>query len=72
MLKDLKAKFGFKPLNVERRVLVVSSEDMKPTMFSTMQEPPKADGKEEGVVNFSRNNGMHFVRRLLCGSIKMF
>ena len=30
MLKDLKAKFGFKPL-VKKIALVVSSEDIEPT-----------------------------------------
>ena len=36
MLRDLKAKFGFKSL-VERRVLVVSSEGMEPTTFDSMR-----------------------------------
>ena len=32
-LKDLKVKFGFKPL-VERRALVISSEDMELPLFA--------------------------------------
>ena len=36
-LKDQKAKFGFKPL-VERKVLVVSSEGMEPSMFGSIRE----------------------------------
>ena len=40
-LKDLKAKFGFKLLKIERRALVVSLEDMEPTTFSSMREATK-------------------------------
>ena len=33
-LKELKAKFGFKPM-YERRTLVISLEDMEPTTFDS-------------------------------------
>ena len=33
-LKDLKAKFGFKPM-YDRRTAVISSEDMEPTTFNS-------------------------------------
>ena len=33
-LKDLKAKFGFKPM-YDRRTVVISSEDMEPTTFDS-------------------------------------
>ena len=58
-LRDLKAKFGFKPL-VERRVLVVSSEGMDPTKFDSMKKATKAIGVEEGVIRYVRNNGRDF------------
>ena len=47
--KDLKAKFGFKPL-VERRALMVSSEGMEPTKFSSMRKVAKAIRVGEGVI----------------------
>ena len=40
-LRDLKAKFSFKPL-VERRALAVSSEGMEPTKFDSMRKAAKA------------------------------
>ena len=52
MLKDLKAKFGFKPLKV-RIALVVSLEDMEPTRFDFIRE----------ATSYVRNNGRDFVRR---------
>ena len=36
-LRELEAKFGFKPL-VKRRVLVVSLEGMEPTKFNSMRK----------------------------------
>ena len=55
-LKDLKAKFGFKPL-IERRALVVSSNDMEPTKFDSMRNYAKFIGVGEGVIRYVRNNG---------------
>ena len=40
-LRDLKAKFGFKPL-VKRRVLIVSLEDMEPAKLDSMRKATKA------------------------------
>ena len=51
-LRDLKAKFGLKPL-VERRALVVSSEGMKPTKFDSMRKAAKAIGIGEGLSSLS-------------------
>ena len=45
--KDLKAKFGFKPL-IERRVLVVSLNDMEPTKFDSVGKAAKSVGVGEG------------------------
>ena len=36
-LKELKAKFGFKPM-YDRRTLVISSNDMEPTEFDSMRK----------------------------------
>ena len=36
-LKELKAKFGFKPMH-DRRELVISSEDIEPTTFDSMRK----------------------------------
>ena len=49
-LKDMKPKFGFKPLKAQRIVLVVSSEDMEPTRFDSMRKAGKAIGMEERVI----------------------
>ena len=40
-LKELKAKFGFKPM-YDRRMLVISSEDMEPTTFDCLRKAAKA------------------------------
>ena len=40
-LKELKAKFGFKPM-YDRRMLVISSEDMEPTTFDSLRKAAKA------------------------------
>ena len=69
--KDLKAKFGFKPL-VERIALVVSSEDMKTTKFDSMRKATKAIGMGEGAIRYARNNRRDFMRRFEVGSIKVF
>ena len=42
-LKELKAKFGFKPM-YDRRTLVISSEDMEPTTFDSLRKAAKAIG----------------------------
>ena len=40
-LKELKSKFGFKPM-YDRRTLAISSEDMEPTEFDSMRKSDKA------------------------------
>ena len=61
-LKDLKAKFSLKPL-VERRVLLVPSNDMEPTKFDSMRKAAKSIGVVEGVIRYARNNGRDFVQK---------
>ena len=67
-LKDLKVKFGFKPL-VKRRVLVVSLEDMEPTMFGSMREATKAISVGEDIIRYVRNSGRNSIRRFGAGNI---
>ena len=54
-LKELKAKFGFKPM-CDRRMLVSSSKDMEPTEFDSTRKAAKAIGVGEGVIRYARNN----------------
>ena len=42
-LKDLKAKFGFKPM-YDRCTLMISSEGMSPTTFDSLRKASKATG----------------------------
>ena len=71
MSKDLKAMFGFKPLKV-RIVLVVSSEGMEATTFSSMRETMKAIGMGEKVIRYTKNNGRDFMSRFESRSIWVF
>ena len=71
MLKDLKAKFGCKPL-VERRALVVSSEDVKPTTFGSMREATKVIGVGEGAIRYASNNRRHFMKKFEGASVRVF
>ena len=48
-LKDLKAKFGFKPM-YDRRTLTISSEDLEPTAFDSLTKASKATGISYGVL----------------------
>ena len=60
-LKELKAKFGFKPM-YDRRALVISSKDMEPTEFDSMRKAAKAISVREGVNRYARNNGRDFLK----------
>ena len=70
--KDLKAMFGLKPLKADRKVLVVSLEDMKPTTFSSMREATRAIDMGERVSRCARNNGKDFTKRFEGGNIMVF
>ena len=61
-LKELKAKFGFKPVYDRRRTSVISSKDMKPTEFESMRKAAKAIGIGQGVIRYVRNNGRNFLK----------
>ena len=71
VLRDLMAKFSFKPL-VKRRVLVVSSEGMEPATFDCMRKAAKAIGVGEGVIRYASNNGRDFVNRSVDENIRVF
>ena len=72
MSKDLKVKSGFKPLTANRKVLVVSLEDMEPTTFGSMREATRAIGVGGRVIKYVRNNGKDFVRQSGGRSFRVF
>ena len=76
MLKDLKAKFGFKPL-VERGALVVSSNDMESTEFLSIREAAKAIGVgerawEKGSLGIQGTMGEISRRKLRAEALRCF
>ena len=60
-LKELKTKFGFKPM-YNRRTLRISSKDMEPIEFDSIRKVAKAIGVGEGVIRYARNNGTDFLK----------
>ena len=70
-LKDLKSRFGCKPL-IKRRVLVVSSNDMEPTKFDSIRKAAKSIRVVEGVIRSARNNGRDFVKKFEGKRVKVF
>ena len=61
-LKDLKAKFGFKPMYV-RRTLPISSEDMDPTTFNSLRQAASSIGISYGVLIYAKNKERNFVKK---------
>ena len=70
-LRDLKAMFGFKSLN-ERIGLVISAEDMEPTMFNSISQAAKFIGVEEPVIRYARKKGRDSFKRTVDGHTKIF
>ena len=60
-LKDLKAKFGFKPI-YNRRTLMISSKDLEPTTFDSLRKASKATGISYGVLIYGKNKERNFVK----------
>ena len=60
-LKDLKAKFGFKPM-YDRRTLTISSEDMSPTTFDSLRKAASSTGISYGVLIYAKNKERNFVK----------
>ena len=61
-LKELKAKFGFKPM-YDRRTLVISSEDMEPTTFDSLRKATEAIGVTYGTLICTKNKERDFVKK---------
>ena len=53
-LKELKGKFGFKPM-YDRRTLVIPSEDMEPKMFDSLKKGYKAIAISYGALRYAKN-----------------
>ena len=62
-LKELKAKFGFKPM-YDRRTLVISSEDMEPTTFDSLRKAAKAIGVAYSALRYPKNKERDFVKKV--------
>ena len=62
-LKELKAKFGFKPM-YDRRMLVISSEDMKPTTFDSLRKAAKAIDVTYGTLRYAKDKERNFVKKM--------
>ena len=61
-LKELKAKFGFKPM-YDRRTLVISSEDMKATTFDSSRKCAKAISVSYGTLRYAKYKERDFVKK---------
>ena len=62
-LKDLKAKFGFKPM-YDRRTLTISSKDLEPTTFDSLRKAAKAISISYGVLIYAKNEERNFVKKM--------
>ena len=51
-LKHLKATVEFKPI-YDRRMLVISSQDMEPTKFNSLRKPSKDIGVSYGALRYA-------------------
>ena len=70
-LKELKAKFGFRSL-IDRRKLVISSEDTEPVTFASIRQAAKSIGVGEIVIRYARNKGRNSFKRTVDGCTKIF
>ena len=61
-LKDLKAKFGFKPM-YDRRTLTISSEDLEPTTFDSLRKAAKATSISYRVLIYAKIKERNFVKK---------
>ena len=67
-LTELKAKFGFKPL-VERIKMVISSEDMKPTAFDSINQAATSLGVGHMNIRYAMKNGRDTFKRASDGKV---
>ena len=62
-LKELKAKFGFQPM-YNRRMLVISSEDMEPTTFDSLKKAAKAIiDVTYGGLRYAKDKERNFIKK---------
>ena len=61
-LKDLKAKFGLKPM-YDRRMVVISSEDMEPTTFDSLRRAAKAISVSYSALRYAKEKERNFVKK---------
>ena len=62
-LKELTAKFGFKPM-YDRRELVISSKHMEPTTFDSFRKAAKAIGVSYGALRYAKSKERDFVKKM--------
>ena len=61
-VKQLKAKFCFKPM-YDRRTLVISSEDLEPTTFDSLRKAVKAIGVTYDTLRYAKDKERDFVKK---------
>ena len=61
-LKELKAKFGFKPM-YDRRMLVISSDDMEPTTFDSLRKAAEAIDVTYSTLIYAKNKERDFIKK---------
>ena len=61
-LKELKAKFGFKPM-YDRRTLVIYLEDMEPTTFDSLRKAAKAIDVTYGTLRYAKDKERDFIKK---------
>ena len=61
--KELKAKFGFKSM-YDRKTLVISSEDMKPTTFDSLRKAVKTISMLYGALRYAKNKERYFGKKM--------
>ena len=61
-LKELKAKFGFRPM-YDRRMLVISLEDMESTTFDSLRKAAKAIGVAYGTLRYAKDKERDFLKK---------
>ena len=61
-MKDLKAKFCFKPM-YDKRMLTISCEDLEPTTFDSLRKAAKATSISYRVLTYAKNEERDFVKK---------
>ena len=61
-LKQLKAKFGLKPM-YDKRTLIISSEDMETKTFNSLRKASKATSISYRALRYAKNKERHFIKK---------